>query len=492
MKHGIVLLLIVALLISALASCQNGESGPKDTAAVSDGTAETGSGTPDESGSSTDDLPDDLRFDGKSFRMLTYKWGNIGEGWSNFLLVDEPEEGDLLQLAAYQRNAEIEARFDVAFELEDTQFAFDNTQSDIAYFLNVIGSSGDDMYDMAVLQGSDKSTLLTEELLYDIGSLPYINWDKPYYIQNMNDTYACGSHRYVMFSDIQYPSISTPAFFVNIGMLNDRGRRVEELYQMVEDGTRTVDAVLTLIDGMYKDVNNDEKKDVGDEYGYGCHPVGPVYFWPAAGLKGTYMTDTGLAFDYGTDRAIAAVEKALTFVENPYVFCSDWAAGTMFQEGRCLFTTWTQELRMIREWDIKVGILPIPKYDEVQDRYYAVVSDTPLVVPATIGDPDFVGAMLEAFSAGSYKYMLPAFYTNFMQQKVFQDDGSRANWERMMGEWSTCELVRVFCPDSRIENFGTASACIQSDFHGYASSWGKQEEALKNICSEYYQIFLKD
>ena len=494
MKKLLALLLASMMLVAVLVACQVNGSGSSDTQkpAVT-GSDETQAAVPDETSvSAADDLPE-LDFDGKTFRMLSYRGANTfeGNGWVLYLDIDEPTEGELLEQAAFERNADLKDRFKVEFELEADVFNWNNEHEDIAYFRNVIGASGDDMYDIAILQSSGVETLLIEEYLYDLNDLSYIDWDKPYYVQGMNDVYHVGSHQYILFSHIQYPCFSTPAIIVNRDILQNRGHTAEELYQMVDDKEWTLDALSTLIEGYYTDVNNDGKRDLGDEYGFASTQYGPVYFFPAAGMKGTYVTDTGFEFDYGTDKAVAVMEKILAFVNNQYVYREDWDFAP-FKESRAMFTVWASELRALRDWDINYGILPIPLYEEGQDRYYAVVSGTPLLVPYTISDPDFVGAMIEAMAAGSYKYLTPAFYTNFMQQKVIQDDGSRANWERMMGEWATSEFVRYFSPDARLADFGIAKDCITSNFAAYASSWDKQKDSVARACAEFFGYFMKD
>ena len=495
MKKVLSLLLALFTLLSLLAACTVASSDPAETVPVTDAAETSAESGGEGSQALTDNLPADLQFDGKKFRMLSYRGANTfeGNGWVLYLDIDEPTQGDLLETAAFRRNAELKDRFKVDFELEADVFNWDNEKGDITYFRNVIASSGDDMYDVAFLQNGDKSAFVIEELLYDVNSLPCIDWDKPYYNQAMNDLYQLGSKRFLIFSDTQYTCFSAPMVLVNTSLLTDLGYDKNYLYTVVDDNEWTIDKMASMIRNQYNDLDQDDKPSAGDKFGYVCSRWGGMFMLGGTEVKGTYLTDSGIAFDYGTPYTVSVVDKIMQFLDTPDFFnCEGDDMISIFNNGRALFMSWASELRALRDWEAEYGILPNPKYDENQASYSAIVSGVPLLVPYTIGDPEFVGAMIEAMASGSARYLKPAFYQNFIQQKVIRDDGSRSNWERMLSTWSRAEFVNLLCPDTRLLFFGPAGSCIINDYDAYSSYWDKQEAPLSRTCSEFYGYFMID
>ena len=65
------------------------------------------------------------------------------------------------------------------------------------------------------------------------------------------------------------------------------------------------------------------------------------------------------------------------------------------------------------------GIVPIPKYDEAQDRYYSHRTHVCLTmsIPVTNAQPDRTGAILDTFAYLSNRDILPIYYNVKVAQK---------------------------------------------------------------------------
>ena len=78
-----------------------------------------------------------------------------------------------------------------------------------------------------------------------------------------------------------------------------------------------------------------------------------------------------------------------------------------------------------REVDFNFGVLPMPKYDEAQERYYSRTFDACCpVIPVTCPDPDMAGAVLEALTCEAYNTTLPAYIETGLQNKYVRDEDS--------------------------------------------------------------------
>ena len=71
------------------------------------------------------------------------------------------------------------------------------------------------------------------------------------------------------------------------------------------------------------------------------------------------------------------------------------------------------------------GIIPYPKYDDAQDRYYSRIEACELFcVPVTNKNHEFAGVVLEALAAESAKSVIPSYYDVALQGKVTRDEES--------------------------------------------------------------------
>jgi hypothetical protein len=73
-----------------------------------------------------------------------------------------------------------------------------------------------------------------------------------------------------------------------------------------------------------------------------------------------------------------------------------------------------------RAYDVEFGILPFPKYDEVQSEYLSLSWNGFIMIPQT-ADPELAGAVNEALAAESYRLTVPAYYDILLNSKVARD-----------------------------------------------------------------------
>ena len=80
------------------------------------------------------------------------------------------------------------------------------------------------------------------------------------------------------------------------------------------------------------------------------------------------------------------------------------------------------------------GILPYPKFDENQDKYYSNSMDnySLLSVPKTVTDLEFVGTITEALTRESHYSVVPAYYDVALTSKYARDEQSVAMLDIIM------------------------------------------------------------
>ncbi len=496
MKKIIALLLSAVMIVFVVTACASGTPAvPGDTSGKG-GDTSSGADTsvPKEENYGNVPLSDRDKFEGKEFRIATYKGGNVDIYWACFFDVDEPDESDRLQADAHKRNVEIEEKFGCEITC-DENWTWAGYKDGKAYMYQLAGD-GDMIYDLYFLEGCyAMSDFIIDGMLYDVSTLPYVNLDADYYHHQFNKTFEMKSKNYIFSSDLTYPCHSAQRIYVNEDMLVNLNYDENYLYDLVDDGSWTLDVIFRMMDGLHEDLNHDGIMDINDRYGFSGMPGTPLHFFSGAGLRGSYITDNGWEFDYGSDKAIKVVDRLKTFCDSPDTYLKEWTYDP-FLKGNALFTNSGAELRQIKNWDLDmhIGILPNPKYDESQERYYNMCQGGPLIVPSDIKDPEFVGAMIEAMSYGSQKYLVPAFYDNFVQQRIIQDDRSRENWRRMLTEWSVFEFTYLIAPNEDLQNFGPAMfpifRIVDGEANTYSSSWAEVEDVMKLVCNQFYKKFM--
>ncbi len=441
-------------------------------------------------------VPDGKTYEGYEFVICTYNGGNIGEGWTNYFDVDEPEEGELMQNAANKRNNAIEADLKCTITCYE-EWNWDGTMQGYNYVSAKL-FSGDDTVNLYFVESPTNMALFViDEVMYDVSTLPYITWDADYFNKQMNETYMLGNKQYIFASDITYPCQSSTVFLVNKEELTNHNYSENYVYDMVDNGTWVFDKVFEMVEGTYVDLDRDQSYSIDDYYGFAGNPYSITYEFPGAGLKGTYLTDSGFAFDFGTDRAIRVMDKICDFLGKPDVWCKEWnVQDRMFFAGNAIFSSWASEIRILKILDFEYGMVPFPKFDDAQDRYYSYTSSGPMFVPYNITDPDFTGALIEAMSVGSHEELVPAFYDKFIEQRVLRDEKSREYWAKMLTEWSFPEFTREFSPNEYVSYYAPAFTIIQNVSGGgtnnYASKWGAIKDLADEMCQEFYAKFMKN
>jgi hypothetical protein len=215
---------------------------------------------------------------------------------------------------------------------------------------------------------------------------------------------------------------------------------------MVWDGEWTLDKLIEITSSLWSDENGDGQTDRGDKFGFGS-PISGIN--EETGEVGNacrtipWITALGevaitvgedkmsLTNTLGTEKMFAATEKLVNFHNNTNganMFVRD----EDFVEGRVGIYTAKFDIFFANasEIDFAAGVLPLPKYDTAQEKYLSAPDTffTMFGVPITL-DPDdyeFVGIVMEALNAESWKTVYPAYYEEALKGR-FSTDENMAN-----------------------------------------------------------------
>lgn len=362
-------------------------------------------------------------------------------GWGEMAIVSDDQGVTVLEDAAYNRNARLEA--DYGIKMEFYTFLDSLSSGDTFYktlFENL--NAQDDIADICIPGIIDAAALAPMGLFYDLsgGDLPYVDLSNPWWNQSINDSLKIVNRQYFAINDaLLNDKLDTYVMFFNKTVFDDK--QMEYPYSMVDDGTWTIDAFYNMAVTHGSDLNFNGVEDYEDAFGL----VGLVYdiFYVGSGITGAALDEEGIPYmreyDAKTDAVFSKAVKILSETshlnygvgQEPLLnndindtFAAVFDQKTMFMCGPLGFY-----FSIITDMESDVGLLPCPKYDEAQTRYYhraGYNGATAITVLTTVKDKERAGILLEAFSAESKNYISPAFYETLLTDRYAQDEESKA------------------------------------------------------------------
>lgn len=421
MKKRILSLLLAALLcVPALASCSNNSADPaqdETAAAVNTQTPAADSEEVEEELSPLEQrarIPDNLpesNFDGRDFTVCT-------EERKFYEIFSEDLNGEATNDSVYQRNVRIEDRFNVKIKAIDNSAPYNDVVTNV--------TSGTHAYDLVGFVNFLTYVPASAGVLYNWLDIPRVDLTQPWHNHLANTDATINGKLYGIDSDL---SISTLLYtygtFFNYNIMEQYGFSSQDLYDIVFEGKWTVDRLREISSGIWQDLNGDGKHDADDIHGYAVinAQVNTHDVWLAA-LDISPVLTVRSADDYEltffSDKTVSALEKvnALYHESDGTLFAgSDWRSiPNNFANGKIAMTQlyFGETTESLTEMEDTYGILPLPKFDEMQEGYYTNCWDqfTVFAVPLTMpeSDGEFVGTMYEVMAAESYKTVFPAYY----------------------------------------------------------------------------------
>ncbi len=432
-KKTLAFLLAAQMVLVSLASCQNGGGEETKKPEESKKPAET---TPVEEENPRLSVPDDLpeiSFNGRDFRFLVQDDQNFADQ-----LISEEYGIDATSDAIWERNKRIEDRFDakVAVILCDNE-----AQDAMVQYCNV----GEHVAEICDMQQYMAMTPVCYDGYTSWLDIDYLNFEKPWWNKESIDSQTINGYVYTITGALSLSSMQmTYCLAFNQDLMEDWGYSAEDLYQLVWDGEWTYDKLIEITANMYVDSNNNNESDSGDTFGFGYTFMRSMPWATSIDIHPLTLGEDGRSFEItlATEKMYSFLEKMINFIHNdkgvnydgPDVNTGSTGSGdiyagyTDFVNGNIGIQTTTFEncFSIFRDLNFDYGLLPYPKYDTAQKNYYTTpnVNFSVYGIPATLplDDYDFVGIMMEALNAESWKTVYPAFYDDALKGAYSTDE----------------------------------------------------------------------
>ena len=435
MKTRILCLLLAVMMTVPTALCGCADGKPEVTTGAAEDTADTT--VPEaEDTSIKDDLPE-VKFNGYTYRIL----GEGGPGWNaSDILRPETFTEDGLQDAKLKRYMNVEERFDVKIETYLSDTVYTTVQSGIL--------ANDFSFDLICMSTANTFKASTANLLLDLKSAPYLNTDQPYYDQNYVADMSMAGKLFSAVTDIITMDMHvTWTMIYNRNLINKYD--LESPYQLLKENKWTLDKLNEMLRNISEE-NGDGKWDEKDQYGLAAHVGSARNFFYAAGLsictKDTATDIPQITLDANSEKLNLVADKVANMLYADNKTLMNTSIVEAFEEGRALFLAEiVGYLGRFREMKDDFGVIPYPKIDESQDRYYTTNDPCIMVfsLPAYTYKSDQLERsciIFEGLCSESYNVVSPAYYIDVLSGKQ----------TRYPEDYEMLELLR----ESRIYDFG--------------------------------------
>ncbi len=419
MKHlqSLSFLLLAALLIGTTA-CGGTDSGPADTDTTA--SSETTAAPTGLADTVTDGELKALGLDGYEFRIFQRVKSN---GWSCADLSSEGENGEVLNDTVWKRNLALEDRFGFTISCG---YSADTYAKELATYV----LAGDDTYDAALPMGRTAAGFASQGILADLSSLSYLDFDSSVWNKTFNDNLSYNGKLYYAAGSVTINSLKCLRCIL---FNKDRAAeyKLDDPYAIVRAGKWTLDVFEEMAKTVSADLDGNTVYDLNDLYGYdGQSSVSGLCFYYGSGETMVGMENGLPVVQIGNERSTQVFDRIRKMFGDTTVFKlgADADVAALFASGNALFRcTPVTTAETLRAEKVDFGILPLPKFDEKQEKYYTYTDGwciSPVVVPKNAKNPERSGFVLQAIAEASVDTVVPVYYDACLTAKGLRDEES--------------------------------------------------------------------
>lgn len=397
------------------------------------------------------EIPEVVMPENKVFRIVGQ---GDGDGWkADDILCPEEDSDDVLESAKYTRYKNVEDKLGITIETYLNATIYNTVQASV--------QSNDKSFDLVFMTTDNASNAAISDLLYNINNIDAIKTESPWYDQGYISGLSIGDEIFSLVTSMGiFDTYIMYILMYNKRLITQYG--LTDPYDMVKNNEWTLDNFTAMLSNISSD-NGDGIWDSQDTYAFGGHPGSAGNFFYASGL--TICEKDSANYPYlvveNNAKAVTLQEKLLKllFAENTTLYAGSNGIDTAdcinaFMSGRLLFMGEIVGYlcTAFRDMDDDFGVVPYPKYDASQTRYYTT-NDTVinvLCVPAfqyTEEEIEVLGTITETLCWESYYTVRPAFYEDVLGGKSTRDEGSY-------------EMLDL-CRESRVYDFGMFNPSIE-------------------------------
>ena len=482
--------LCTLLLIPATASCADASgtqtnTTPIDTANVTDAAQETLDPTQAALNAAVAKM-EGKDFGGHDFRIMD-RSDEYDRNWETIDVWSEAESGDTINDAVFQRNRLLEENLNIKISENKVKTPHTDAKTSIM--------SGGDDFDLFTDGLSHLATLAVEGYLVDLNNLDGLKLSESWWDQDLNRDLTIANKLFFCTGDISImDNYGTWCVMFNKDIANDYD--LDNIYEHVKAGTWTLPLMYDMAKTVTKDLDGNGTFDDTDQWGFLTESYNEYGLWASGGQRITDKDADDLP------KLVAYSDKSVEVIQLVTEFTQDKASTLLADnvktgDGGCAFTNehfgggkalfiyggmWL--ITKYRAYDVNFGVVPAPKFDEAQERYYNTYSYancTAYSVPTTAPDQARTGEIMEAMAEVSKYTLTPAYYDVALKGKFIRDEESAEMLDIILAQ-RAYDLGMIFNWGNMFSTITGMSTNKNADF---ASLYAKREKATNTAIQKF-------
>ncbi|MBQ7299407.1 MAG: extracellular solute-binding protein [Clostridia bacterium] len=423
-------------------------------------------------------------FGGHEFRIMD-RSEEQDPNWETIDVWAEAESGDTINDAVYQRNRLLEENLNIKISENKVKNPYTDARTSIM--------AGGDDFDIFTDGLSYLATMAVEGYLVDLNTMDTLKLTENWWDQDLNRDLSIANKLFFCTGDISImDNYGTWCVMFNKDMAEEYD--MDNLYDHVKAGTWTLGLMHEMAKDVTRDVDGNGTMDYTDQWGFLTESYNEYGLWAAGGqaITGKDANDIPILTAF-SDKSVEIIDKVTEFTQdNAATLIADKVtSGTLtgcaftnehFGGSNALFIyggMWL--ITKFRAYDVNFGVVPAPKFDEAQERYYNTYSYancTAYSVPTTAPDIARTGTIMEAMAEVSKYTLTPAYYDVALKGKYIRDEESAEMLDIILAQRSY-DLGMIFNWGNMFSTITGLSTNSNADF---ASAYAKVEKAtLKAI-----------
>lgn len=499
--------LLAGLMLFTAMACGKADNGNEATETTTAATTAPASDTTAATEATTlypDDLPEDLRYDGKVVTFL-YREEIASEFTADSLT------GDIVNDAIYESTLSVEERLGVDIQ---TVLRKGHTTDVRDEYMNHIENqvmAGDDTYDWTDMMIGNATVRAQTGIYRNLLTLENLDLSKPWYIPNMVETVSIAGRLFFVSGDASLGYLKS-AFCIYVNQKLAENYGAGDLDALVKEGKWTVEKVAQLATLAAQDLDSNGTFNLNDQLGFVCHDSNhPRGFIASTGITlFNKNADGSHSYVFGTDRdhtVCTALSTLKTATPGSYFFngtnantnqIADYQKiSSMFIGGQIMMISAEMDDVIAcgyHEMKDAYGVLPYPKYDEAQESYYTSSRSThnAFLMPVTCSDPEMAAAVLEALSASNYTNVLPNYFELALKTKYSADSETSEIFDIIHDSMvldfgytydnAVGKPVAVF--NNALNNINAFSSTVKAQARMIDKLYAKMVETIESKCEE--------
>lgn len=416
------------------------------------------------------DIPSDLKYSGETITFLTC---GVNPTYESEILPNNYEEEGLEREMPEALNTDLERRRDIVVSTLGVDFEevkiYEKGRPKFEMYETIVRAqaSGATSYDVVIPSIYDAALLAQESMFYDLNKIPELNIKAEWWNQEFNEQMTFNGQLYFTIGELGHLNKNnTAALYFNLDYWNTHKLSDEfggNPYDLVRKGKWTLDVVYEATRSVpLDDVEDNNVMDYNDIFGWAGQDDDLWSLFYGAneriGKVGDGQKPYISMYNARSNKVMYDIQKLTS--DNSYLRANDFFSDTItwpvekfkeaFGAGRCLFFNDVVGgiISISKIMDAHFGVVPEPKYDTKQDKYYSMINPwgaTCYAIPAFVKADrlPMIAEVLDCMGETSLETTSVS-YADILNYMKTRDDDSKEMLNEYILSNRACDIGMVY------------------------------------------------